>query len=152
MLTTQKGVTLPPWTLIFHSQHLCGWPTSQSIIYSDTTSWQYVIRSKETNSKQSTCVQKITKYSYKAYLVINKLFAQNTFLIIVYFNCKWIFTWWQWYYNKTLHTNNTHRTKQHTTLKQNRAHKTTQTIRDTLHTMNKMQIQLQSYKLTLIKN
>jgi hypothetical protein len=30
----------------------------------------------------------------------------------------------------------------HTTLKQNTAHKTTQTIKDTLHTMNTMQIQL----------
>jgi hypothetical protein len=36
---------------------------------------------------------------------------------------------WQWYYNKT----------QHTTLKQNTAHKITQTIRDTLHPMNTMQ-------------
>jgi hypothetical protein len=36
----------------------------------------------------------------------------------------------------------------------NTAHKTTQTIKDTLHTMNTMQIQfqLQLYKLILIKN
>jgi hypothetical protein len=40
---------------------------------------------------------------------------------------------WQWYYNKA----------QHTTLKQNTAHKITQTIRDTLHTMNTMKIHLQ---------
>jgi hypothetical protein len=31
--------------------------------------------------------------------------------IIIYFNCKWVFTRWQWYYNKTQHTNNTHHTK-----------------------------------------
>jgi hypothetical protein len=29
----------------------------------------------------------------------------------IYFNCKWVFTWWQWYYSKTQHTNNTHDTK-----------------------------------------
>jgi hypothetical protein len=34
-------------------------------------------------------------------------------------------------------------TIRHNTLKQNTAHKTTQTIKDTLHTMNAMQIQLQ---------
>jgi hypothetical protein len=52
------------------------------------------------------------------------------------------------------HTNNTNHTKQHTTLKQNTAHKTTQTIKDTLHTMNAMQIQLQLQLniLILIKN
>jgi hypothetical protein len=46
------------------------------------------------------------------------------------------------YYNKTQHTNNTPHS--------NTAHKTTQTIKDTLHTMNAMQIQLN--KLILIKN
>jgi hypothetical protein len=35
-------------------------------------------------------------------------------------NCKWIFTQWQWYYNKTEHKN-TH---------------ITQTIKDTLQTMD----------------
>jgi hypothetical protein len=64
-------------------------------------------------------------------------------IIIIYLNCKWGFTWWQWYYNKTQHTNNTHHTKLHTVMKQNTAHETTQTIKDTLHTMNTMQIQLQ---------
>jgi hypothetical protein len=39
------------------------------------------------------------------------------------------------YYNKTQHTNNTPHS--------NTAHKTTQKIEDTLHTMNTMQIQLQ---------
>jgi hypothetical protein len=48
-------------------------------------------------------------------------------IIFIYFNCKWSFTRWQCYYNKTQHTNNTHHTKQHTTLKQNTTHKTTQT-------------------------
>jgi hypothetical protein len=37
---------------------------------------------------------------------------------------------WQWYYNKTQHT------KIHITLKQNTAHKATQTIKGTIHTMN----------------
>jgi hypothetical protein len=44
-------------------------------------------------------------------------------IIIIELNCKWIFTRWQWYYNKT----------------QNTAHKDTQTIKDTLHTMNTTQ-------------
>jgi hypothetical protein len=36
----------------------------------------------------------------------------NTYMIFdIYFNCKWVFTRWQWYYNKTQHTNNTHHTK-----------------------------------------
>jgi hypothetical protein len=25
-------------------------------------------------------------------------------IIIIYLNCKWVFTRWQWYYNKTQHT------------------------------------------------
>jgi hypothetical protein len=45
------------------------------------------------------------------------------------------FTRWQWYFNETHHTNNTPHS--------NTAHKTTQTIKDTLHTMNTMQVQLQ---------
>jgi hypothetical protein len=28
-----------------------------------------------------------------------------------YLNCKWVFTRWQWYYNKTQHKNNTHHTQ-----------------------------------------
>jgi hypothetical protein len=49
------------------------------------------------------------------------------------------------YYNKTQHTNNTPHS--------NTAHKTTQTIKGTLNTMNAMQIQLQLQlnKLILIK-
>jgi hypothetical protein len=43
------------------------------------------------------------------------------------------FARWQWYYNKTQHT------KYHTTLKQNAAHKATQTVKDTLHTVNTTQ-------------
>jgi hypothetical protein len=46
------------------------------------------------------------------------------------------FNRWQWYYNKTQHTNNT-------THKQNIAHKTTRATKDTLHTLNTMQIQSQ---------
>jgi hypothetical protein len=42
-------------------------------------------------------------------------------VFIIYFNCKWVFTRLQWYYNKTHHANNTNHTKQHTTLKQNYA-------------------------------
>jgi hypothetical protein len=51
------------------------------------------------------------------------------------------------YYNKTQHTNNTHHTNN--TPPSNAAHKTTQTIKDTLHTMNAIQLQL--HKLILIK-
>jgi hypothetical protein len=52
------------------------------------------------------------------------------------------------YYNKTQHTNNTHHNETNT------AHKSTQTIKDTLHTKNAIQIQLQLQwnKLILIKN
>jgi hypothetical protein len=57
-------------------------------------------------------------------------------ITIIYFNCKGDFTGWQWCYNKTQHTNNTYHTKQHTTLKRNSAHKTTHTIKDTLHRIN----------------
>jgi hypothetical protein len=64
-------------------------------------------------------------------------------LLLLLFNCKLGVTRWQWHYNETQHKNNTHHTKQHNTLKQNTANKTTQTIKDTLHTMNTMQIQLQ---------
>jgi amino acid permease len=83
-----------------------------------------------------------TKQHVNAYIVM----IRN---IIIYFKCKWVFTLWRWYYNKTQHTNNTHHTKQHTTLKQSRAHKTTQTIKDTLHTMNTVQIQLQLQQIQL---
>jgi hypothetical protein len=31
-----------------------------------------------------------------------------TIIIIIYFYCKLVFTRWQWYYNKTQHTNNAH--------------------------------------------
>jgi hypothetical protein len=48
------------------------------------------------------------------------------------------FTRWQWYYNKTQHTNNTAH-----------SNKTTQTIKDTLHTMNTTQIQLQLRQIQL---
>jgi hypothetical protein len=32
-------------------------------------------------------------------------------LLFIYLNCKGGFTRWQWYYNKTQHTNNTHHTQ-----------------------------------------
>jgi glycosidase len=34
-------------------------------------------------------------------------FQRRPFFIIIYFNFKWVFARWQWYYNKTQHTNNT---------------------------------------------
>jgi hypothetical protein len=33
------------------------------------------------------------------------------FISFIYLNWKCVFTGWQWYYNKTQHTNNTHHTK-----------------------------------------
>jgi hypothetical protein len=34
------------------------------------------------------------------------------FNFFIYLNCRMVFAWWQWYYNKTQHTNNTpHSTK-----------------------------------------
>jgi hypothetical protein len=47
------------------------------------------------------------------------------------------------------HTNNTHHTKTHTTLKQNTAHKTTQQVRDTLHKMNARQIRFTTTTKTI---
>jgi hypothetical protein len=44
--------------------------------------------------------------------ILAGVFSQITIIIvIIYFNCKWVFTRWQWYYNKAQHTNNTHHTK-----------------------------------------
>jgi hypothetical protein len=48
------------------------------------------------------------------------------------------------YYNKTQHTNNTHNINN--TPHSNTAHKITQTIKDSLHTMNAMKIQLQLHE------
>jgi hypothetical protein len=53
----------------------------------------------------------------------------HRFAVYLYFNCKWVFTRWQCYYNKTQHTNNTHHTKishiiqNNTTIKRNTVHK-----------------------------
>jgi hypothetical protein len=84
----------------------------------------------------------------RKYVLLEMKIDTVSFGILYYYyyyflKCKWVFNRWQWYYNKTQHTNNTHQTKQHTTLKQNTSYKTTQTIKDTLHTMNTIQIQLQ---------
>jgi hypothetical protein len=51
------------------------------------------------------------------------------------------FSRWQWYYNKTLihNTQNTHITQNNTARSNKTAHKATQTIKDTLHTMNTTQ-------------
>jgi hypothetical protein len=38
-----------------------------------------------------------------------KSYVRHLF-IIIYLNCKWFSTQWQWYYNKAQHTNNTHHT------------------------------------------
>jgi hypothetical protein len=57
-----------------------------------------------------------------------------------YFNCKWGFTQWQLYYNKTKHTNNPHNT----------AHRNPKTIKDTLYKTNTMHIHI--IKNTTIKN
>jgi hypothetical protein len=59
--------------------------------------------------------------------------------LFIYLNCKWVFTRWQWYYNKTQHTNTVTHITQNNTPHSNTAHKTTQTIKDTLHKMNTMQ-------------
>jgi hypothetical protein len=37
------------------------------------------------------------------------------YYFIIYLNCKWGFTRWQWYYNKAQHTSNTHHTEYHHT-------------------------------------
>jgi hypothetical protein len=53
----------------------------------------------------SVCVQQGWSFIYiYIYIYIN-------IYLFIYFICKWVFTRWQWYYNKTQHTNNTHPTK-----------------------------------------
>jgi hypothetical protein len=43
---------------------------------------------------------------------------RNTlFFIIIYLNCKWVFTRWQWYYNKTQHTTHITQNNHHTQTK-----------------------------------
>jgi hypothetical protein len=93
-----------------------------------------LLRSKTNTTSESSVDELIVLYFYRFLKLC----------IIIYFNCKWVFTRWQWYYNKTQHTNNT----SHTTMKRNTACKTTHTI-NTLHRMNTT-IQLQLYKLVLI--
>jgi hypothetical protein len=72
-------------------------------------------------------------------------------IIIVYFDCKWVFTRWQWYYNKTLNTNNTQHTQtkhstqnytndkgriKHNAYKENTLTPTTDTIATTIIKIN----------------
>jgi hypothetical protein len=73
----------------------------------------------------------------------------NQFVVIIYFNCKWVFTGGS---GTTIrhNTQTTHITQNNTTLKRNTAHKTTHTI-NTLHRMKIEQSQLQLYKVVLIK-
>jgi hypothetical protein len=49
-----------------------------------------------------------------------KLYAPTIIIIIIselilfiYFNCKWVFTLWQWYYSKSQYTNKTPRSNKH---------------------------------------
>jgi hypothetical protein len=61
----------------------------------------------------------------------------NIIIVIIKLNCKWIFFLWQWYYSKTQHT------KIHISHKITHRAETkhsTQTIKDTLHTMNKTKL------------
>jgi hypothetical protein len=63
-------------------------------------------------------------------------------IIIIYFNFKLGFIPWQWYYNKTQHTNNTsHKITQHTKL---------HTHNNKLRRMKIQQSQLQLYKVVLL--
>jgi hypothetical protein len=51
---------------------------------------------------------------------------------LIFINYKWVFTWWQWFtirHNKQT----THITQNDSMIKRNTAHKTTHTIKDTLH-------------------
>jgi hypothetical protein len=99
------------WT---HSCHLCKYVKT-------TTAWEH---NKHTQSGNT-------------YIDINRFLWG---LYYYYLNCKWVSTRWQWYYNKTHHTNNTPR-----------SNKTIQIIKDTLNTMNTIQIQLRLI-LILITN
>jgi hypothetical protein len=61
--------------------------------------------------------------------------SQTYMVIIIYLNCKWVFTRWHC-------TTIRHNTQITHHIHTNTAHKTTKTIKDTLYTMNAMQIQL----------
>jgi hypothetical protein len=59
------------------------------------------------------------------------------FIISIYFNCKCVFSRWQWYYNKTQHTNNT-------TIKQNSTQNYTHNKHPTQNENKKLQLQQQA--------
>jgi hypothetical protein len=60
--------------------------------------------------KKLKSIQGQTK-GYRAIDYNKGAYCNSLTFIYIYFNCKWVFTLWQWYYNKTQHTNNTHHTK-----------------------------------------
>jgi Ca2+/Na+ antiporter len=45
---------------------------------------------------------------------LGALKTRGLLLLLLYLNCKWVFTRWQGYYNKARHTNNTHHKKNNT--------------------------------------
>jgi hypothetical protein len=61
--------------------------------------------------------------------------------LFICLNCKWVFTRWQC--TTVRHNTQITHITQNNTPHSNTAHKTTHTIKDTLNTMNAMQIQLQ---------
>jgi flagellar basal body-associated protein FliL len=67
-------------------------------------------------------------------------------IIIIYLNCKWVFTM-AVYYNKTQHTNNKH----HSNNTPHSNNHSTQTIKETLYTMNTITMQQIQLKLQLNK-
>jgi hypothetical protein len=62
--------------------------------------------------------------------------------IVIYFSCKWIFARWQWYYNKTQHTKMhvSHKITHHAQIKYST--QTCKTIKETLHSVDTIKIQL----------
>jgi hypothetical protein len=80
-------------------------------------------------------------FFYIPSLILSKIPAYFGFKLTLYYcnvifiNCKWVFTRWQWFtirHNKQI----THITQINTTIKGNTAHKTTHTIKNTLHRMS----------------
>jgi hypothetical protein len=88
-----------------------------------TETWELL--AKKTQLKPSLCIPHLqaspwrnscllkqnTRRQQSKRTPVRELHTVFNIVYIFIFNCKWVFTRWQWYYNKTQHTNNTHHTK-----------------------------------------
>jgi hypothetical protein len=59
----------------------------------------------ERNGSPKICKRCVRSYNFTQ---LQYGFINYYYFITIYFNCRWDFTRWQWYYNKTQYKNNTH--------------------------------------------